>query len=412
MSTSNGESYSNGGSHPPPSEAAIEVQRAKAGFNFREDMAPGLVLEMDLKRIILSTQSPYQQIDVIETIFGKTLVTDGKTQSTQYDEFAYHESLVHPSMLKFAHHNGNCGPKTVFIGGGGELATAREILRHTSVERCVMVDLDGKNGELLFFMLIGVFLNLRIVSISFHRCRQKLWHKPVVAKVVEVSLQTLQEWGGQAVQEDPRFELIIGDAYAYLLKCKETFDVIVMDISDPIEAGPGVMLYTKELYEYIVTCLSPNGVFVTQAGAADAVPPPHANSDNERDTICFGPIRNTLQEVFSCVIPYSQGVPSYGSDWGFVMAFNDQSTPQPKDAVSGWVSVSPDVIDQLIELQIKGGEASLRMYDGITHLRMFHLSKGKRIDIGSCSDCISRPSTSQMHISFPTLISSYSKTHG
>lgn len=115
----------------------------KAGFVFREDVAPGLILEMSLNKIYHNTESEFQQIGVIDTYFGKTLVTDGKTQSTQFDEFAYHESLVHPALLNFAHYNKR-GAKTVFIGGGGELATAREILRHTSVERVVMVDLDGK----------------------------------------------------------------------------------------------------------------------------------------------------------------------------------------------------------------------------------------------------------------------------
>ena len=122
--------------------AGIEAQRAKAGLFFREDIAPGLVLEMVLKHIYHTSQSQFQDISVIETFFGRTLVTDGKTQSTQFDEFTYHESLVHPSLLNFTSRN-NSKPKTVFIGGGGELATAREVLRHTSVEKCVMVDLDG-----------------------------------------------------------------------------------------------------------------------------------------------------------------------------------------------------------------------------------------------------------------------------
>jgi Spermine/spermidine synthase domain/Spermidine synthase tetramerisation domain len=134
-----------------PYPAGIEVQRAKAGLYFREDMAPGLVLEMTLQHIYHTSESEFQDISVIETYFGRTLVTDGKTQSTQFDEFAYHESLVHPAMLNFASRNNSdddvnstsSGPKTVFIGGGGELATAREVLRHPSVERCVMVDLDG-----------------------------------------------------------------------------------------------------------------------------------------------------------------------------------------------------------------------------------------------------------------------------
>jgi thermospermine synthase len=164
--------------------AAIEIQRAKAGFYFREDMSPGLVLEMTLKQIYHSTHSKFQQIDVVDTYFGKTLITDGKTQSTQFDEFAYHESLVHPALLNFTynsnhhhqqqqqhhHHQENLqssGPKTVFIGGGGELATAREVLRHTSVEKCIMVDLDGEICNVIAVVVVedyssSLFLVLHI----------------------------------------------------------------------------------------------------------------------------------------------------------------------------------------------------------------------------------------------------------
>lgn len=311
----------------------IDEQRAKAGFVFREEQAPGLSLEMRLNKIYHSTNSEFQQIDVIDTYFGKTLVTDGKTQSTQFDEYAYHESLVHPALLNFAHYN-KSGPKTVLIGGGGELATAREVLRYTSVEKCVMVDLDEK--------------------------------------VVEVSLEHLEEWGGREVMKDPRFELVVGDAYEWILNCKDKFDCVIMDISDPIEAGPGIMLYTKELYEHVVTVLTPNGVFVTQAGNADAVPMPHANA-GARDTTCFGPIRNTLSEVYSCVLPYTQSIPSFGADWGYVMAFNSSSSD-----LDEWKTMPPESIDNLIEQYISHGEASLKMYDGITHLRMFHLTKAVR----------------------------------
>lgn len=193
-----------------------------------------------------------------------------------------------------------------------------------------------------------------------------------IEKVVEVSLEYLEEWGGREVMRDPRFELVVGDAYAWLLNCEDKFDCVIMDISDPIEAGPGIMLYTKELYEHVVTVLTPNGVFVTQAGNADAVPMPHANA-GARDTTCFGPIRNTLNEVYSCVLPYSMSIPSFGCDWGFVMAFNNASG----DAADEWKLMSSESIDKLIEEYISGGEASFKMYDGITHLRMFALTKGK-----------------------------------
>jgi thermospermine synthase len=311
----------------------IEDQRAKAGFCFREDIAPGLVLEMPLKRILHSSKSEFQQIDVIDSYFGTTLVTDGKTQSAEFDEFAYHETLVHPAILTYIHRTGKV-PKTVFIGGGGELATAREVLRHPGIEKVVMVDLDGV--------------------------------------VVDVCVEFMKQWGGEAVRSDPRLELTIGDAYAYLLDTKDTFDVVIMDISDPIEAGPGIMLYTKELYAHVASRMPPNGVFVTQAGIADAVPPPHVDA-GDKDTTCFGPITNTLEEVFDVVMPFTQSIPSFGSDWGFVMAF---TPPGGESRDSNILSI--EQVDSLIEKNIKGGEGALKMYDGITHQRMFHLTKAVR----------------------------------
>jgi thermospermine synthase len=324
---------------PTQDESILAAQRAKSAFIFREDVAPGLTMEMPLNRILHSGQSEFQQIDVIETYFGKTLVTDGKTQSAEFDEYSYHESLVHPALLNFAHYNGRSA-KSVFIGGGGELATAREILRHPEVERVVMVDLDQV--------------------------------------VIDVCVEHLPEWGGEAVKSNPRLELIVGDAYAFLLDCKEIFDVIVMDISDPIEAGPGIMLYTKELYQHAAGLLSPQGVFVTQAGIGDAIPPKHS-SEPEKDSVCFGPIANTLAEVFPCVMPYTQAIPSFGSDWGFVMAFTPASGGDAAALVKDWKSIDPETLDELlIQKYIEGGETSLKMYDGITHHRMFYMTKALR----------------------------------
>ena len=131
------------------------------------------------------------------------LVLDHHTQSAALDEANYHESLVHPAMMSHP-----C-PRTVFIGGGGEGATAREILKHSSVERVVMVDIDEE-----------------------------------VCKICQVQMP---EWGDGA-WEDKRFEVFYEDAKAWLENTTEKFDVIIMDISDPIEAGPGWLLYTQEFY--------------------------------------------------------------------------------------------------------------------------------------------------------------------
>jgi spermidine synthase len=341
--------------------SAIDHERSKTAFLFKEALYPGVELEIDLKRIMVSTHSKFQKIDVIETSFGKTLVTDGKTQSAELDEFMYHESLVHPPLIKAG--LGSCGDgtntdgsisrkvKRVFIGGGGELATAREVLRHKSVEQVVMVDLDET--------------------------------------VLNVCKEYLPEWGGHKVASNPRLELIIGDAHEYLMNCTDTFDVIIMDISDPIEAGPGIMLYTQEFYEHAKTLLNDSGVFVTQAGTADSVTFDDIVPGSAEDGTCFAPITNTLNEVFDCVLPYSTNIPSFGSDWGFSMAF---SSSNPEKSMDDFIHIKDKVIDDIVSSDIteiddissdangsaKKGCDVLKYYDGESHRGMFSLPKPTR----------------------------------
>ena len=204
---------------------------------------------MELRAVLHSSVSDVQSVQVVETCFGKTLVTDGKTQSSAHDECVYHESLVHPAMFWCALRSGVEGggggaatttatttmtPRSVFVGGGGELATAREVLRHAGVTRVVMVDIDPS--------------------------------------VVEVCRVHLPEWGGDAVLNDPRLEYVVGDALVYLRNTTERFDVVIMDVTDPIEYGPAEALYNIEFYDMIRDRLEPGGVFVTQAGSAGLVP--------------------------------------------------------------------------------------------------------------------------------------------
>lgn len=336
-------------------KVTIEDQRDKSGFWYSEDVSPEMKVTMRLNSIVYNDEkkSKYQKVDVIDTVFGLTLITDGKSQSAECDEFMYHESLVHPSLLLSGMMSSSSGTDTkiarkVFIGGGGELATAREVLRHSSVERCVMVDLDEE--------------------------------------VINVSKKYLPAWGGHGkVCADPRFDLIIGDAHAYLYNTTETFDVIIMDISDPIEAGPGIALYTREFYQHVVTKLSPGGVFVTQAGVADCV----MSKDFKEDANwCFAPIKNTLEEVFDCVIPYNTLIPSYVSAWGFVIAFNinqdngsSLSSVSAQDTVTNFCNLNTETVDKSIEECIDGGEKSLKHYDGCTHMHMFHLVKSLRLKL-------------------------------
>lgn len=164
----------------------------REAFWFTEGLTSVYRVEMSLKSILFDARSAFQRVQVIETEqFGRTLVMDGQTQSASADEHIYHESLVHPAMLLHE------GPKSVFIGGGGEFATAREVLRHKTVERCVMVDID---------------------KVACDICRDQL-----------------PEWNDGAF-EDPRFHVEYQDARAWLEGTDEMFDIVIMDICDPVRA--------------------------------------------------------------------------------------------------------------------------------------------------------------------------------
>ena len=155
---------------------------------YHELIEDGLALSYRVDQVYHRGKSEFQEIEVVQTTpFGRLLVTDGLMQSSECDEVVYHEALVHPAMT--LHEN----PKRVFIAGGGEGATMREVLRHPSVEECVMVDIDG---------------------ILVEQCRE---HCPFY---------------NDNAYDDPRAKLVIGDAKKGLEDYPEgSFDVIVMDLS-------------------------------------------------------------------------------------------------------------------------------------------------------------------------------------
>eukprot|EP01006_Ploeotia_vitrea_P012018 TRINITY_DN31945_c0_g1_i1.p2 TRINITY_DN31945_c0_g1~~TRINITY_DN31945_c0_g1_i1.p2 ORF type:complete len:327 (-),score=192.50 TRINITY_DN31945_c0_g1_i1:127-1107(-) len=309
-------------------EEAKEVPQDTSAFWFEEEVTESVAIRMKMDRIMFSGRSKFQKIQVIETqAFGKTLVLDSKTQSALGDEFIYHESLVHPVML--AHGN----PKSVFIGGGGELATAREILRHKSVEKVVMVDIDEE--------------------------------------VVSISRKELPEWSDGAF-EDPRLEVHYEDAYGFLENCKEQFDVVIFDIADPIELGPGVPLYTQEFYQNVVTPkIAPGGLFVTQSGCAD----------NITLLECFTTINRTLASAFDNVVPYLSDIPSFGTVWGFNLAWNGKlADEKEQDFLNKDVAlVDKQIAERLTKLDTK----PLRHYDGVAHRGMFGTPKYVRQAIAS-----------------------------
>ncbi|KAF5743163.1 thermospermine synthase ACAULIS5 [Tripterygium wilfordii] len=250
--------------------------------------------------------SEYQDIALLDTKrFGKVLVIDGKMQSAEADEFIYHECLIHPALL--CHPN----PKTVFIMGGGEGSAAREALKHKSIEKLVMCDIDQ---EVVRF------------------CRRHL----------TVNKEAFR---------NSKLELVINDAKAELEKREEKYDVIVGDLADPVEGGPCYQLYTVSFYERILKPrLKPNGIFVTQAGPAGIF--------THKEV--FSSIYNTIKQVFKYVVAYSVHVPSFADTWGWVMA-----SDQP-------FSINAEEIDSRIEGRIDG---EILYLDGASFLSSATMNK-------------------------------------
>jgi spermidine synthase len=260
-----------------------------------------------IKRVVHSQKSEYQQIDIFDTEeYGRMLALDGKVQSTVKDEFIYHESLVHPIML--AHPQ----PKTVLIVGGGEGGTLREVLKHPSVGRVMMVDID--------------------------------------AAVIESSRKHIPELSNGAF-DDRRAEVVVGDGRRFLERCGEKFDVVIVDVTDPLEGGPAALLYTEEFYRAAFRAIGKGGAIVTQA------------CSTYYSTRCFATIARTVGMVFGTAGGYHVWVPAYDSMWGFVYG---SSGKDPK-------TILPEFIDgELKRRKITG----LRFYDGEVHRALFALPKG------------------------------------
>jgi spermidine synthase len=260
-----------------------------------------------IRTIQYSSQTKFQKMDIMDSgSYGRCLVLDGKMQSSITDEFIYHEGLVHPALL--AHPN----PRRVFIVGGGEGATLREVLRHKTVEYCMMVDIDRE--------------------------------------VVEKSKELLPEWH-QGAFDDPRTDLRFMDARKYLEETSDTYDAIIIDISEPVEEGPAYLLFTREFYEIVKERLSPEGTISLQAGTTAL-----------HQLTSFTTVNKTLASVFPVVAPYQAIIPSFGLPWGFTLASkkNDPRTFTPRQ------------VDEMVAERIKGTN---RYYDGITNQGMFLLAK-------------------------------------
>lgn len=274
---------------------------------FMEFVTPDTIQQFAVKDILYYGKSQYQKVEMIETVaFGKCLILDGKIQSCEGDEFIYHEALVQPAMT--LHPN----PETVFIAGGGEGATLREVLSHNTVKKVVMVDIDSEVIDL---------------------CKKYLPNHH------------------QGSFDDPRVELLHMDAKKYLEETDLKFDAVIIDLPEPIEGGPCYLLYTQKFYEMLKTKMADTSVFALQSGATIV-----------GITEIYLAINNTLKTAFPVSIPYEATVPAFGGPWGFTL---NSTKLDPRE-------LSLEEIDRRIAARVTN---TLRFYDGHTHQGLFYIPK-------------------------------------
>jgi spermidine synthase len=186
---------------------------------FGETIAPGFENAFE-GELLYSGRSQFQKIDVYQHAhFGRLLTLDGLVQTTEYDEFCYHEMLVHPAL------SSREPIGRVLIIGGGDGGTLRHVLMHSPRE-AVMCEIDDE--------------------------------------VVRVSRELMPSLSDGAF-DDPRTRLIIGDGAAFVASCEQEFDVILVDSTDPI--GAATVLFSEEFYAACRRALVDGGVLVTQSGS-------------------------------------------------------------------------------------------------------------------------------------------------
>lgn len=251
---------------------------------------------------ILDIHSGFQHIQLYESPrFGKVLRLDGCFMTSEKDEFFYHENIVHPAAISHP------ALRRVLVIGGGDGGACEEVLKHPSVEKVVLAELDQA--------------------------------------VVDVSKEHLGSIHRGAM-DDPRFELRIGDGAAFVRETDERFDLVILDLTDPL--GEAVELYKKEFFQACRGVLNPGGALTMHIGA----PVFHPERVSE--------ITANLSQVFAIVRPYLVTVPLYGAQWGFACA-SDTLDP---------LSLSEQEVEQRIaERKLQ----DLQFYNGATHRGVFAL---------------------------------------
>lgn len=189
---------------------------------FAEVLHNGFQATYDVLEVLYHNKTEHQELIIFDNpIFGRIMALDGIIQTTERDEFIYHEMFAHTPILSHP------DPKKVLIIGGGDGGLLREVTKHTSIEKITMVEIDRA--------------------------------------VVELSEKYLPKHSDGAFA-DPRLNLVIADGLDFIISNKEQYDIILSDSTDPI--GPGAALFAEKFYQGCAASLNPEGILVTQNGVS------------------------------------------------------------------------------------------------------------------------------------------------
>jgi spermidine synthase len=247
-------------------------------------------------------RTPFQLLEVYETPeLGRIFRLDGFNMTSERDEFFYHENLIHPAAV--AHP----APKRALVIGGGDGGSSEELLKHSTLELVHMAELD-----------------------------------PVVIEIAKAQFQKVH----RGAFDDPRLKVTVGDGLAYLRATDVRYDLIAMDLTDPV--GPSVELYSPATFALAKRAMTANGALTLHIGS------PFSHPKRVRGTI------DNLRQVFRKATPYFAHIPLYGSIWGFACA-SDELEPK---------ALAPEAVERIIA---ERGVKDLQYYNGEMHRAVFAL---------------------------------------
>ena len=227
----------------------------------KEEQIQSAAMTYKVKETLVRRKTEFQDLAILDTeAFGRMLVLDGIVQTTIKDEYVYHEMISHIPL--FTHPN----PKKVLVVGGGDGGAIREVLKHPSVEKAVLCEIDG---------------------VVVEECKKFL---------PEIS----------CALDDPRCEVFIGDGIKYVHEHKNEFDVIIVDSTDPFGAAEG--LFGGSFYKEIFECLTEDGIFIAQTETPFYLPE------------VVKSVFNDAKAVFPVTKLFMAAIPTYPSGyWSFTV---------------------------------------------------------------------------------------------